>query len=123
MLGGHRAKSGFPGVVQIKGQSDLERHEDSSDPSGLLALALSLISSPGLRGRIKVTVSATTVERPRSAHFPEGRHFRIREGIAPPRNDLGGLRRRPRLDCRRRRRGLPGVALLRIDGSVGSSAW
>ena len=37
--------------------------------------------------------------RPRSVHFPEGLGYRNREGIAPPGNDLDGLRRRPRL-CR-----------------------
>ena len=60
--------------------------------------------------------------RPRSVHFPEGLGYRIWEEIAPPEKDLGGLLRRPSLDCPQHRRGLPGVALLRVGGSVGSSA-
>ncbi len=56
-------------------------------------------SIPGLRGRIKVVVNSTTVGRPRSVHFPEGLRYRNREVITPPENDLGGLRRWPRL-CR-----------------------
>ncbi len=42
--------------------------------------------------------------------FPEGLRYRNREGIVPPENDLGGLRRRPRLGRRRARRALPGKA-------------
>ncbi|MCK5379424.1 MAG: hypothetical protein KAJ78_08460, partial [Acidobacteria bacterium] len=49
-------------------------------------LMLSLYSNPGLRGRIKGAVGATTVDRPRSVHFPEGLRSRNREGIAPPEN-------------------------------------
>jgi hypothetical protein len=49
-------------------------------------------SIPGLLGRIKVTVGATTVGRPSSAHFPGGLGHRNWETTAPPENDLGGLR-------------------------------
>ena len=57
------------------------------------------VSIPGLRGRLKVTEDATTADRPRSVHFPEGLGFRNRESVAPPENDLDGLRRWPRF-CR-----------------------
>jgi hypothetical protein len=62
---------------------------------------------PGLLGRIKVTVGATTVGRPSSAHFPEGLGRRNWETTAPPENDLDGLRLRPTLGCWCARRGLP----------------
>ncbi|MCK5379741.1 MAG: hypothetical protein KAJ78_10070, partial [Acidobacteria bacterium] len=58
-----------------------------------------------------------------SVHFPQGQQGRNWESIALEGNDLDGLHRRPRLDCWRRGRGEPGVALLRNGGSVGSSAW
>ena len=45
---------------------------------------MKLCPSPGLRE----CLSALPL-----CHFPEGRHFRNREDLAPPENDLGGLRR------------------------------
>ena len=62
-----------------------------------------LFFSPGLRVRADA--------RPRSARFPQGPHLRDRENTALEENDLGGLRHRPRLDCRGSRRGLPGKTL------------
>ncbi|MCK5379174.1 MAG: hypothetical protein KAJ78_07205, partial [Acidobacteria bacterium] len=53
-------------------------------------LSLPLFFNPGLRERADA--------RPRSVHLPEGPRNRNREEIAPPGNDLGGLRRQPRLD-------------------------
>ena len=55
--------------------------------------------NPGLRGRFEVTANSWVTDRPRSVHFPEGHGHRNWEGIAPPKNDLGGIRRRLRLDC------------------------
>ncbi len=49
--------------------------------------------------------------RPRSAHFPQGRRSRNREGIALEGNDLGGLRRWPRLVREGARRALPPLTL------------
>ena len=70
-----------------------------------LARFLSLLAIPGLRGRLKVTENATTANRPRSVHFPEGLGFRNRESAAPPGNDLDGLRHQPRCCRRSDRRG------------------
>ncbi len=69
-----------------------------------------LFSIPGLLGRIKIAESPMTVDRPRSVHSPQGRHCRNWESIALEENDLGGLRRQPRLDCWGARRGLPHTA-------------
>ena len=55
--------------------------------------------NPGLRGRFEITANSSVTDRPRSAHFPEGQQFRSGNVTAPPENDLGGLRRQPRLDC------------------------
>ena len=99
---GIRARSGLPGFVRIKVQSGPERHGNS--PVLLFATAVfglgSCISYPAFGA----------ASRPRSVHFPEGLGYRNREEIAPPENDLGGLRRWPRLDCRRLSRGEPGQA-------------
>ena len=70
-------------------------------------LVETLFAIPGLRGRLKVTEDATPADRPRSVHFPEGLGFRNRESVAPPGNDLGGLRHQPRFCRRSDRRGLP----------------
>ena len=40
-----------------------------------------------------------SASRPRSVHFPQGRHFGNWEIFALEGNDLGGLRLEPRLDC------------------------
>jgi len=57
-----------------------------------------LYSKPGLRERRRPS---------RSVHFPQGQQSRNRESIALEENDLGDLRRGPRLDCQPYRRGLP----------------
>ena len=51
-----------------------------------------------------------TAGRPRSVHFPQGRHFGNWEVLALEENDLDGLRGWPRLDCQGYRRGLPHTA-------------
>ena len=49
-------------------------------------------------------------DRPRSVRFPQGRYYGNWEVLALEGNDLGGLRRKPSLDCRSCRRGLPHTA-------------
>ena len=55
-----------------------------------LSSARPLFPNTGLRERL----TALPLGR-----FPEGRHFGSWASLAPPGNDLGGLRRCPRLDC------------------------
>ncbi len=64
-------------------------------------------STPAFGSAWGLTPIRAPTDRSRSVHFPEGLGYRNREGIAPPENDLGGLRRWPRLDYRGFRRGLP----------------
>ncbi len=57
---------------------------------------------PGLRFAVADAVRGNptpafgSAPQPRSAHFPQGPHFRNRESIALEENGLGGLRLRPR---------------------------
>ena len=72
-----------------------------------------VVFKPGLRERLRPS---------RSVHFPQGLQSRSREKAALEGKDLGGLRRRPRLDRQRARRALPGVSILRNVGCIEGSA-
>jgi len=65
-----------------------------------LHLRLTLVSDAAHRsGPWIPTPAFGSASRPRSAHFPQGQQGRNWESIALEGNDLGGLRRWPRLDC------------------------
>ncbi len=53
--------------------------------------------NPGLRERLGAFVNSIGYRPLPLGHFPEGRHFESREGLAPPGKDLGGLRRWPEI--------------------------
>ncbi len=58
---------------------------------GIVAAARELVRSAG-----QIDLGPNDCRSLPLDHFPEGRHFRSRESLAPPGNDLGGLRRWPR---------------------------
>ncbi len=63
--------------------------------SGIGTLTLPAVPALVLQPR----PSGTRRARTRSAHFPQGRHFRNWESISLEENGLDGLRRRPRCGC------------------------
>ncbi len=77
----------------------LQSGADPAPESGPCPPNRTLNSTPGLRGHIKVAEGSRVTDRPRSVQFPQGQQNRHRENPALEENDLGGLRRRPRLDC------------------------
>ncbi|RLE33264.1 MAG: hypothetical protein DRJ61_07615 [Acidobacteria bacterium] len=66
-----------PRSIPWEGRSAKLRGEDSRKPAAASwAVAGTMFPKPGLRGRFEVTAISKAADRPRSAHFPEGRYFR-----------------------------------------------